>query len=102
MHVICKQKLSVLETKQRWNARREIDELQFPSLKVSCTVKLSSSIIKWLWLEFSSDVLLGTGKLLLNNARFLQWLSLVRFENARLYLDSAWNEKRELILDGVV
>jgi len=22
MHVICKQKLSVLETKQRWNARR--------------------------------------------------------------------------------
>jgi len=22
MHVICKQKLSVLETKQRWNARK--------------------------------------------------------------------------------
>jgi len=22
MHVICKQKLSVLDTKQRWNARR--------------------------------------------------------------------------------
>jgi len=22
LHVICKQKLSVLETKQRWNARR--------------------------------------------------------------------------------
>jgi len=22
MHVICKQKLNVLETKQRWNARR--------------------------------------------------------------------------------
>jgi len=50
--------------------RRWIDELQFPSLKVSCTVKLSS-IMKWLWLEFSSAVLLGTGKLLLNNARFV-------------------------------
>jgi len=32
----------------------------------------------------------------------LQWLSPVRFENARLHLDSACNQKRELILDGVV
>ena len=32
----------------------------------------------------------------------LQWLSSVRFENARLHLDSTCNEKRELILDGVV
>jgi len=75
MHIICKQKISDLEenleAKQTWNARRQIDELHFPSLKVSCTVKLSSSIMKWLWLEFSSAVLLGTGKLLLNNACFV-------------------------------
>ena len=32
----------------------------------------------------------------------LQWLSPVRFENARLHLDSACNQKRELILDEVI
>jgi len=48
----------------------EVDELHFPLLKVSYTVKLLS-IMKWLWLEFSSAVLLGTGKLLLNNAHFV-------------------------------
>jgi len=47
------------------------DELLFPSLKVNCTVKLSSSTMKWLWLEFLSAVVLGTGKLLFNNARFV-------------------------------
>ena len=32
----------------------------------------------------------------------LQWLSPVRCENARLRLESAWNQMDELILDGVV
>jgi len=59
--------------------------------------------MKWLWLEFSSAVLLGPGKLLLKTMPILlQWLSPVRFDNTRLHLDSAWNQKRELILDGVV
>jgi len=41
-------------------------------------------------------------KLLLNNAVSFQWLSPVRFENARLHLESACNQKLELILYGVV
>jgi len=101
MQVICKQKLSVLETKQRWNARRWTDVLQFPSLKVSCTVKLSS-IMKWFWLEFSSAALLGTSKVLLNNACFTTVTLTGQVENARLHLESACKQKCELILDGVV
>jgi len=58
--------------------------------------------MKWLWLEFSSAAVLGTGKQLLNNARFDTVTITGQFENARLHFDSTCNQKRELILDGVV
>jgi len=53
-------------------------------------------------MEFSSAVLLGTGKPLLNNARFVTMTITGQCKNARLHLDSARNQKRELILDGVI
>jgi len=53
-------------------------------------------------LEFSSAAVLGTGKQLLNNARFDTVTITGQFENARLHFDSTCNQKRELILDGVV
>jgi len=46
-------------------------------------------------LEFSSAVLLGTVKLLLNNARFVT-------VTITGQVDSTCNQMRELILDGVV
>ena len=60
--------------------------------------------MKWLWLEFSSAVLLGTGKLLLNNARFITVTITGQMWECTLALtvESASNQKRELILDGGV
>jgi len=58
--------------------------------------------MKWLWFEFRQLYFLSRENYYSTMPVSLQWLSPVRFENARLYLDSACNQKRELSLDGVV
>jgi len=56
--------------------------------------------MKWLWLQFRQLYFLARVNCYLIMAVSLQWP--VRCENARLHFESACNQKRELILDGVV